>query len=77
MFAWCVCACADSSVEGLNGAVGHPGHSQPAILTAIPGLSAVGDGPQGQPGTAAQAMAAPGPPSAATANPVATSSPVT
>ena len=38
----------DSSAEGLNGAVGHAGCSQPAIVTAIPGLSAVGDGPQGQ-----------------------------
>ena len=72
----CVCVCADSSVEGLNGAVGHAGCSQPAILTAIPGLSAVGDGPQGQPGSAAHAIAATGLASAARANLVARESPL-
>ena len=72
--------CADSSVEWQLLAVGHAGCSQPAnaaIQTAIQGLSAAGDGPQGQPGRAAHAMAAPGPPSAVTANPAATGSPVT
>ena len=73
----CVCVCADSSVEGLNGAVGHAGCSQPAILTAISGLSAVGDCPQSQPGSAVHAIAAPGLASAARANLVATGSPVT
>ena len=48
VFAWCVYVSTDSSVEGLNGAVGHAGCSQPAILTALSGQSAVGDGPQGQ-----------------------------
>ena len=68
---------ADSSAEGLNGAVGHAGCSQPAIVTAIPGLPAVGDGPQSQPGSAVHAIAAPGLASAAAAIPVATGSPVT
>ena len=72
-----VCVCADSPAEGLNVAVGHAGCSQPAIVTAIPGLPAVGDGPQSQPGSAVHAIAAPGLASAAAAIPVATGSPVT
>ena len=61
-------------------AVGHAGCSQPAnaaIQTAIPGLSAVGDGPQSQAGCAAHAIAAPGLASAARASLSATDSPVT
>ena len=72
--------CTSSSVEWQLLAVGHAGCSQPAnaaIQTAIPGLSAVGDGPQGQGGSAAHAIAAPGLASAARANLVATGSPVT
>ena len=62
----------DSNAMGPAGA-----RARRAILTAISGLSAVGDGSQSQGGSAAHAIAAPGLASAARASLSATDSPVT